>query len=200
MTHFDLFHYNSLETLFIMESPHIDELKNMIPCSGESGIRMAEKLYGNETRSLGEIIQNNIGCPYGIINTFQFPLGIKKGLSNEMIMYSKLKELRWSPTKTRITFYQEHFELLKNRDLLEQNTKLILRLSEIIEKAKKIKSIVICGYIAQSVFCLLFNKEILPYNKTIALKTKSGKKVNFLFTNHPSTKNNQWDFNMNLLA
>lgn len=183
------------ETLFIMESPYLEELATGIPCSGGTGKRMAGTLFNNSDVALGKLLydkQEN-ALKYGIMNSFPFALGLRERLPRELQVYTQIKNLKWT---NRLDFYQQHLNLLETWPELEKHTEFKTRLSQYINQAPNLKNIVFCGYIAQSMYLHAFGQNILPYNRLCPISIESGKTINALFVNHPSERNAVWDFKM----
>ncbi|MCC4819176.1 hypothetical protein BCU85_21445 [Vibrio lentus] len=70
----DLSHLNS-DVIFILESPHIQELKVGYPAAGETGVNMSKVLFNCE-QPLGELIKNRAILPIqlSILNCSRIPL------------------------------------------------------------------------------------------------------------------------------
>lgn len=186
------------ETLFIMESPYLEELATGIPCSGGTGKRMAGTLFNNSEVALGKLLydkQEN-ALKYGIMNSFPFALGLRERLPRELQVYTQIKNLKWT---NRLDFYQQHLNLLETWPELEKHTEFKTRLSQYITQAPNLKNIVFCGYIAQSMYLHAFGQSILPYNRLCPISIESGKTINALFVNHPSEKNAVWDFKKEMI-
>lgn len=201
MKQFDLIpNKEKLETLFVMESPYKNEVFNNIPCTGESGKVMAEKIFGDSNYSIGEILMNNIhpdSGKYGIMNAFPFPLEIVENLNEEQKKYTHLKSISWSKDISRKEFYDRHFEIIKETKNLEYYTSFKSRLRSYLTECPNLKNLVFNGYISQSVYLVFKNltNEAFPYNKKIS-QVICNFKVSVLFVNHPSKKNEKWDFNI----
>lgn len=132
---------------------------------------------------------------YGIMNTFSFPLGIKDDLNSSQKRVAELKDIPWITGKTsRQSHYAKHLELIRSVEHVEQLAGFKTRLIDYVSKSPNLKNIVICGYIAQSMYLYSFNQEIPAYNVPISLKTTSKRNMKLLFVNHPSEKNKVWDF------
>lgn len=189
-----------------MESPDEDELIFKYPCKGVTGIKMSKKIIDKrETLPFGEILSDPIKLKtydeYGIMNTFQFPLGIIEKLESFQIKYSKLKELEVEKNTPRDMMYKIHFDCLANFENIDEELKYTSRLKSYLQNSKHTVNLVICGFIAQSVFLKITNTiQDIPYNRLVQRVTESGKKVNILFVNHPADKNNEWAFSLSSLS
>ena len=62
--------------LFILESPHTNEIKSKIPASGQTGLVMSQELFNTST-PIGIAISNGEIDGIGILNACQFPLDEK---------------------------------------------------------------------------------------------------------------------------
>ena len=196
MTNFDLIpDIDKLETLFIMESPYIEELKTGIPCSGGTGKRMSAQIFGNNDEAFGKLLSSkqDFTLKYGIMNSFPFALGLAQSLPKEQQIFTKIKDIKYT---TRTEFYNQHLSVLSNMGNVEEHTQFKGRLIQYINNAPNLKHLIFCGYIAQAMYLYAFKQAILPYNKLTLLKTKRTKDTFILFVNHPSEKNPVWDFNV----
>lgn len=184
---------NQLETLFIMESPYIEELATGIPCSGKTGKRMTSEIFPKHDEAFGNLLatEQDFTLKYGIMNSFPFALGLAYQLPPEQQLFTQIKNIKYT---NRPTFYNDHLQLLHSFKNLEEQTHFKARLIEYIKNAPNIKNLVFCGYIAQAMYLHTFNKSPLQYNKPNLLQTASKKEIYGLFVNHPSEKNDVWDF------
>lgn len=196
MANFDLIiDSDNLETLFIMESPHTEELEACIPCIGSTGRRMALHLINDDSLPFGILLKNRDYrvIKYGIMNTFNFPLGKKTDLNSSQKHVADLKNIKWIKGKTdRESHYEKHLKLIRDITDIEQLSDFKTRLINYVSQSPKLRNIVICGYIAQSMYLYSFNQKIPRYNVPMSIKTK--RKIKLLFINHPSEKNEIWDF------
>lgn len=200
MTNFDLIpDIDNLETLFIMESPHIKELETGIPCSGTTGIRMSVAIFDNSNVAFGKILstKQDYTLKYGIMNSFPFALGLTSQLPIEQQPFTKIKNINYT---TRNEFYKQHLNLLRKIGNVEEHTQFKARLINYINNAPNLKHLVFCGYISQAMYLYSFNQAVLPYNKLTLLKTKREKETYIIFVNHPSEKNEVWDFKLSNLS
>jgi len=72
---------NKTKILFVLESPHTDELTYKLPASGQTGLAMSKKLFDNKKyqkiplgRLIGDQTNDNTIKNYGIINVCNFPM------------------------------------------------------------------------------------------------------------------------------
>ncbi|MBP5983919.1 MAG: hypothetical protein KA734_09360 [Fluviicola sp.] len=203
MKSFDLIPDESkIETLFIMESPYHEELDSGTPCVGETGKRMSKTILNEDFLSFGDLLKENNSkvLEFGIMNSFPFPLEIIDNLNDNQLLYKELKKLTWiKGTTNRDEFYKEHFNLLGDVEILEQQTGFKQRITQYFQQCPNLKNLVFCGFISQSVYLRLFNQSVISYNKLISKKTQTGKEINLLFVNHPSKRNLVWDFKIEIL-
>lgn len=200
MEKFDLIpNPTEMEFLFVLESPHTEELEMNLPCVGKSGTRMANEIFPQYDKSFGEILKSNIdeASKFGIMNSFQFPLQITSKLTRHEKHFHQLTTLKWIKGKTkREEFYDKHFKILRESENTLYYSNFSNRLSNYVQGAPKLKLIVFFGYISQSMYLHCFNlNKIPPYNKKVSIPTESGREIHLLFVNHPSEKNEKWDFN-----
>lgn len=200
MTNFDLISdINKLETLFIMESPYIEELASGIPCSGKTGKRMSVEIFGDGYDAFGKVLntKQDFTLKYGIMNSFPFALGLAQQLPKEQQIFTKIKDIKYT---TRYEFYNQHLNVLASIDNVEEHTQFKTRLLQYINNAPNLKHLIFCGYIAQAMYLHAFKQAALPYNKLTLLKTKREKPTYILFVNHPSEKNDKWDFKISSIG
>ena len=87
-----------VEILFLIESPHTEELKEGFPCMGATGCKMSEVLVNNISIPIGRLIKegNPTTRKYALFETFKFPL---KPCSKEEF---DSNELIWMRMKNRL--------------------------------------------------------------------------------------------------
>jgi uracil DNA glycosylase superfamily protein len=121
-----------IKFVFILESPHIDELKWGHPIAGRSGKSMSKFLFkSDESRALGGIIKESDNLNLGIMNVCQIPMQgtayEEKDLKNHKETISDLEKIRNSPKKKSIL----HKTIVENfnqriKKLKKKNKKVIL--------------------------------------------------------------------------
>lgn len=215
---------NDVEVLFIMESPFAEELNEGFPCMGNSGIEMSKALeLGDE--ALGRLLLNGREKRFAIFETFNFALdtracasvapedihnfwdvcdlpwcGLKiqdKSIGNKL----EIKKLKRGGSYDRKAHYESLWDYIFCIDANVRNAffeKYANILNPIIKKEKfpNLKEIVVCGFIAQSVFMVAFEKNVFPYNKPFFIK-KCLIPVRFL--NHPSCSlqnHQEWSYSL----
>lgn len=202
MNDFDLIpDHNQLQLLFVMESPHVQEMETGLPCMGTTGKRMALALTGNETIPFGKLLSDKdtgLG-QYGIMNSFPFPLGLEDQLNGAQKNVARLKtEIPpWIKGETsREYYYDLHLNIIRSIHNLEEVSQFKARLTDCISHSPNLVTIVVCGYIAQSVFLHAFDQKMLPYNRYETRQIVNGRSMEFLFVNHPGNKDEKWDFKL----
>ncbi len=90
-----------IKILFVLESPHKEEVKTNIPLVGNSGSDVSAFLYGKEeTQAFGKKISNFSSKKIGIMNVSNIPLQVLKetdkntNYNDSKNIYQELKELR----------------------------------------------------------------------------------------------------------
>lgn len=204
MNQFDLIqNIESIEFLFVMESPYINELASNIPCNGSTGLRMSNEIFQNNEIPFGQYLYTKQKGfeKYGIMNSFNFPLEIHSEQTEAQKQFAKLKDVQWiSGVSTRNSHYNGFLKILNSIDNVEEISNFKARLINYVNQAPKLKYIVFCGYISQSMYMSSFSKPIQPYNKPVLMPTKSKRELYLLFVNHPSEKNKQWDFKLSSIT
>ena len=145
--------YDDTEVLFVLESPHNEEVKRGYPVAGKSGKDMTKVLF-NDSEPLGKLIYEHSVKNLGIINVCNYPLQMsayKDGtLDGDMEFFEKIRQ---------------------NPKLRKKQAPINAVVSKVMDSFKsrlaphKDKKIILCGVFAQSAFDSLFNelsfKEVL---------------------------------------
>lgn len=198
MSAFDLIPFpDKIKTLFVLESPHFSELEFGFPCAGATGINMSKAIFPSENQAFGKLLFDkvNIINEYGVINSCTFPLGIPERLTPEQLEISKIKLIEKSDSQSRDKYYDALCTFLNNISHLDDKIKYSNRLKSVLLDCSLIENLVFCGFISQAIFLTIFKvKNRPPFNKLTPMKTKSNRKINILFVNHPSSKNESWTF------
>jgi hypothetical protein len=118
--------------LFILESPHKEELKNGVPLAGLSGRSMAKELFQvKETEAIGKYLAKQTKTIYSIINVCPFPLQASAYPDEFVLQYKEellvAESIRTSSAKSfrdtdKSTFHNMLIKDFKSR-LLEGITK-----------------------------------------------------------------------------
>lgn len=179
---------NKLKTLFVLESPHKDEICLGYPAAGQSGLNMSRAILSEDKIPFGQLLQEKDErvSEFGIFNSCQFPLGMPEKLSTEELRISAIKDV--SQSKNRFDNYKLLAEFLVNIEDLDNEIQYKERFKRITQDSPNLETIVFCGFIAQAIFLKLYPKvSIPPYNKPVELNSK---KIHFV--NHPSELDSQW--------
>lgn len=181
---------NDVETLFILESPHKEELYWGFPCMGDTGKKMSEILVNDKNIAIGDLIQHNNPQTrkYALFETFKFPLdkSLTHGLDADELFWKKLKN---KGDKDQIKMFFE-----QNRQFFSYSYKYNLECALKIFQ-RKLKEIVVCGDIAQSIFEVVFEDKLK--------QEKTPKSVNVIFVEHPAKNlrnSRPWTYKSNTKA
>ncbi|OWV25348.1 hypothetical protein B7988_10855 [Fibrobacter sp. UWB1] len=190
---------NQVETLFVMESPHADELQDNVsfPCVGKTGQNMTAKLCPEETQSLGLLIKagdNEFVKKYALFETFKFPLGldITDGLSDNELLWKEMKKLdRLHCTDNRFNHYASLSEFFRQNITVFPNTYQSC-FERAIQTFINLKEIVVCGFIAQAILMEVFGIPVPEYNirRTTLFFNKN---LDLCFICHPARVRN-WPY------
>jgi len=163
--------------IFILESPHNDEVKNGYPVAGRSGVDMAEFMrIGNEGKSLGEIAKSDTSFGINIINVCKVPLQPTSGLEIE---YKEIVDKLDGIIRTGYKSFGKHN---KNKDFNDIEEIILRDFKDRYEKINSNNStlIVICGEFSKTYFD--------------ALKKENKLKGKVIYVPHPSR--NKWKINI----
>ena len=197
-TNFDLIPFPSdIKTLFILESPCIDELKNEYPCAGKSGKTMSSKILGDNSISFGKLLfdKDERIKNYGVFNSSPFPFEILNDLNENEKKIAELKIIERD--QGHLCDHNIYFDYLKSIDkneLVNFTLRYTNRLIPILKESKSIENIVICGYIAQSIYSYLLNIKLPKYLILEEIKECENRKLNHFICNHP--RNDNWLFDL----
>jgi hypothetical protein len=179
---------DKIRTLFILESPHTDEIELGYPAAGETGKNMSRVILGNDSIALGKLLfdKDDLVSEYGIFNSCQFPLGIPEKLEGAELEVSGLKCV--SQSKNRTDNYKRLKQLLATIENLDNKIRYKERFKQLINNSESIETLVFCGFISQAIFLEIYpNVKIPDYNKPTTLNSK---KIHFV--NHPSEIDSKW--------
>lgn len=179
---------DKIRTLFILESPHKEEIEFEYPAAGQTGKNMSRVILNNDKIAFGKLLfdKDALVSEYGIFNSCQFPLGIPEKLNESELEIAGLKCVH--QTKNRHDNYRRLKLYLASIENLDQIITYKERLNHIIQSSPSIETLVFCGFISQAIFLQLYPMvEPPPYNKPTTLKTKK-----ILFVNHPSEIDSEW--------
>ena len=145
--------YDDTEVLFVLESPHNEEVKRGYPVAGKSGKDMSNVLFEN-AEPLGKLISERMVKKLGIINISNYPLQMSaykdKNLESDMEFFEKIRQ---NP------------KLRKRQVPINDVVSKIMNSFKSRLASHKDKKIILCGAFAQSAFDSVFNelsfKEVL---------------------------------------
>lgn len=145
--------YDDTEVLFVLESPHNEEIKRGYPVAGKSGKDMSKVLFEMD-EPLGKLIKERSVSRLGIINVCNYPL--------QMSAYED---------ETLVADMEFFEKVRQNPKLRKKHLPINEVISKIIDDFKlrlsfhKEKKIVLCGKFAEASFDSIFNslsfKEVL---------------------------------------
>lgn len=158
---------SNIECLFILESPHVDEIRARKPLMGSAGkyisafFNLGEKPFGDYEQLSDKKI--------GIMNVSNIPLKPIEGENADDV--AKIKD-----------------ELEKHRENNQINETLFSFFTEKIKKYTKVKTYVVCGTFAEK----YFDKYVKSDNAKVCLNAFYDEKINILKVPHPSY--GHWQF------
>jgi hypothetical protein len=132
--------YENTKVIFVLESPHTQEVKNGYPVAGKSGNDMSKVLFGRDD-AFGKLIHEQEIKNIGILNVSNYPL------QNSAYSHQHLSEI-------------EFFEKIRQNPKLRKYDKLGINpiVTKIMSDFKarlqlhRDKKIVLCGNFAQNSF------------------------------------------------
>lgn len=172
------------EFIFVLESPHNEEVEKNCSVVGSSGKEMAKFLRKGSGESLGEYAKKNLNSKISIINVSKVPLQKTKNLNEE---YGELTKYVFPIIRCRYDSYRNH-----RKDVMNDIEKYILD-----DFKKRINSVsidsntkfIICGSFAQKYFNDAIN-DIINEGIFKEILDEYYLKENILFVPHPSR--HQW--------
>jgi len=143
--------YDDTKTIFVLESPHIYEVKNGYPVAGKSGKDMSKSLIEDEnlkTESFGKLIYEQKIKNFGIVNISNIPL--------QELAYSTEDE-NFQQLTTQLIF--KDFVLFRQNPSLRKRDCRVNTLIRIFQEdfrkrlsPHKDKKIVLCGGFVHKIF------------------------------------------------
>jgi len=126
--------YDDTEVVFVLESPHTQEVKNHYPVAGKSGKDMSKVLFEDEKlkkESFGKLIFNKQISGFGILNVSNIPLQKSAYKIGENELFREFELFRQNPSLRKkecslnktIRIFQTDF---KNRLELHEDKKIVL--------------------------------------------------------------------------
>ena len=145
--------YDKTEVVFVLESPHTQEVKNGYPVAGKSGNDMSKILFG-EDEAFGKIIYEQRIKNIAIVNVCNYPLQKSAYKNPKMTELEQFEKIRQNP---KLRKYDKDNINVIIQPMMDDFSK---RLSK-----HKDKKIVLCGNFAQIAFDTVLDetqfKEIL---------------------------------------
>ena len=132
--------YEDSEVVFVLESPHTQEVKNGYPVAGKSGNDMSKILFGLD-EAFGKLIQNQTVQKIAILNVCNYPLQKSAYLNPDMPELKQFEKIRQNP---KLRKYDKEGINAVVKPMMEDFSK---RLSK-----HKDKKIVLCGNFAKAAF------------------------------------------------
>lgn len=169
---------NMSKYVFVLESPHNEELKNGYPVAGESGKDIIKFLGINSNDSFGKYVKENKDSRITLINVSKVPLQVTNSLKED---YISLMDEICSIIRCGYDSYGKH-----RKKAINEIEEIILQ--DFKSRLKKVKldiktNIIVCGNFAKVYFDKI-STDINEINKN---------KV--LYVPHPSRK--QWSLTRN---
>lgn len=150
--------YDDTKILFVLESPHVYEVKNGYPVAGKSGKDMSKVLIEDEDLkklSFGQLIYEQKIKNFGIINISNIPL--------QELAYSQ-ENKNFSALPTQLIF--KDFVLFRQNPSLRKKDARVNRLIKLFQddfkkriEPHKDKKIVLCGAFVHKIFNDLFSHD-----------------------------------------
>lgn len=140
----DLTHNSKI--IFVLESPHTQEVKAGYPVAGKSGVDMSKVLFGLD-ESFGKLVFEGKVDGFGLLNVYNYPL--------QSVVYGSLhvegmeffNRVRQNPKLRKKDCELNHFLKAMLEDFQQRLSK------------HKDKKIVLCGNFVQSAFSEVFSED-----------------------------------------
>ncbi len=132
--------YDNTEVVFVLESPHTEEVKNGYPVAGKSGNDMSKVLFGAD-EAFGKLIYEQRIKNIAIVNICNYPLQKSAYKNPDMPELKQFEKIRQNP---KLRKYDKDGINAVVKPMMDDFAK---RLSKY-----KDKKIVLCGNFAQSAF------------------------------------------------
>jgi len=139
--------YKDTKIIFILESPHTQEVKNGYPVAGKSGNDMSKVLF-NLDESFGKLIYEQHIKGIGILNVCNYPLQKSAYKNQDLKEIEFFEKIRQNPK-------------LRKYDKMGINPTVIKIMDDFKSRLSvhKDKKIIICGNFAQSAFDSIFDEN-----------------------------------------
>ena len=150
------------EVIFVLESPHTQEVKNGYPVAGKSGVDMSKILFGfNEP--FGKLIYEQTIQKIAIINVCNYPLQKSAYSNSDMPELEFFQKIRQNP---KLRKYDKEGINATLKPMMKDFSQRLLQYKD--------KKIILCGNFAQSCFENYLKKDDF---------------ANTLYVPHPSFNN-----------
>jgi len=139
--------YDTTKVIFVLESPHTQEVKNGYPVAGKSGVDMSSVLFDSK-EPFGKLVFEKKVKNIGLVNISNYPLQ-KSAYENpdaNVLEFFELIRQNPKPRKTAKT----------NINLVIE--KMLSNFKKRLEKHKD-KKLVLCGNFAQNAFDVVFDES-----------------------------------------
>ncbi|XOV66375.1 MAG: hypothetical protein ACFHU9_12180 [Fluviicola sp.] len=178
------------ERLFILESPHCDELDHLppVPAVGKTGRIMSETLGYSSNFGLGQLIHNKEASKEGIINSSRIPLQRKayKGVvPKELEPFMRIREVSNDMNCEELSAH------LSQEDFKGLRTSMKRRFDDVINKFP-VTQIIICGKIASAFVSasIGIKPEKVATKETYTLFDRD---IDIIWARHPANKQYEWN-------
>lgn len=191
--------YAVSDLIFILESPHKEEVKKGFPAAGQSGQQMSKVLFDVET-PLGQLVkQRDDTLPkMSILNSSRLPLAVScyrsYRLNDEFLDFLNIKNTNFINLESET---QKIKQILRSEVGRKAVNSFRFRLFENIKNNERSK-IVICGLIAQCFFEEATGEQG-SFHKSTPLNWE-GKSLIVFYESHPSPKRGRWQNLENMQA
>ena len=188
---------NNSEFIFILESPHKQEVTMGFPAVSESGWWMSKVMFNIET-PLGELVMNSsIDIPrISILNCSRLPLQIScynpLKLSAEFLCFLDIQEIKNGNIQV---VKQQIKEKLRTKIGSQALKSFRSRLLKNIQNCN-LPKLIVCGVIAQCFF-----EETTQLHGSLRVTSKlnwEGNSFKIFYEYHPSPKSGQWQSPSNM--
>lgn len=199
----DLMGSENIKVLFILESPHISEISDKLPASGQTGQIMSKVLLNDNSSPFGKLLKD--GEPqikkFAVMNVLQIPMQLyaydaEDRQQQKLTKISDLRNSNGNPYK-----FSEHKAKIKeacdnDMDISSVFMDFSSRLNNFIKEFKP-KLIVPCGIVVQAFFEMVHQRTFnLGVVSTISCR---GHSFNVFYMYHPSPRSgndqskSKWD-------
>lgn len=139
--------YEDTKIIFILESPHIQEVKNGYALAGRSGNDVSKILFGID-ESFGKLIIEQRVKNIGILNISNYPLQKSAYFNSPPRIVDYFEKIRQNPRPNK--YQDKNLSLILNKMLSNFKSRL---------EVHKDKKIVLCGNFAQRAFESVFSES-----------------------------------------